>query len=154
MTTAPTLEKTATLEIRDLHASVEGKEILKGIDLTVRQGEVHALMGPNGSGKSTLANTLLASPEYQVTAGRILFKGEDVTELGQAQRVKRGLVRTFQINTLLRRLTVLENVALAIAERAGSVPVSSTPEELRSVIEQTRAEVASTIQEFGLQQDQ
>ena len=64
------VQQTATLEIHDLHATVEGKEILKGIDLTVRQGEIHALMGPNGSGKSTLANVLMGRPGYEVTGGR------------------------------------------------------------------------------------
>ena len=71
MTESATLQETATLEIHDLHATVEGKEILKGIDLTVRQGEIHALMGPNGSGKSTLANVLLGRPGYEVDGHEI-----------------------------------------------------------------------------------
>src|SRR5437016_9673380 len=86
----------ATLEIRDLHAAVEGKEILKGIDLTVRQGEVHALMGPNGSGKSTLANVLMGRPSYTVTSGSVHFGGEDVTRLTADKRAQRGLFLAFQ----------------------------------------------------------
>ena len=66
-----------TFLIEDLHVSVEGKEILRGVNLTVKQGEIHALMGPNGSGKSTLANALMGHPKYEVTGGRVLFKGED-----------------------------------------------------------------------------
>ena len=69
------------LEIRNLHASVEGNEILHGLDLTVRPGEVHAIMGPNGSGKSTLAQVLAGHPAYAVTAGSVLFEGKDLTEL-------------------------------------------------------------------------
>src|SRR3954454_11664898 len=87
---------TVELEIRDLHASVEGKEILKGIDLTVRQGETHALMGPNGSGKSTLANVLMGRPGYVVTAGEVLFKGENILALTPDQRAARGLFLAMQ----------------------------------------------------------
>ena len=70
----------ADLEIQNLHVNVEGKEILRGVDLKVDRGEVHALMGPNGSGKSTLANTIMGHPSYEITEGKILFRGEDVTE--------------------------------------------------------------------------
>ncbi len=87
---------TATLEIRGLHASVEGKEILKGIDLTVRQGETHAMMGPNGSGKSTLAAVLMGRPGYEVTAGEVRFKGEDILSLRADERAKRGLFLAMQ----------------------------------------------------------
>ncbi len=93
MTTAVTV---ATLEIRDLHAEVEGKEILKGIDLVVHQGETHALMGPNGSGKSTLANVLMGRPGYTVTAGEGRFKGEDVLGLTADERARRGLFLAMQ----------------------------------------------------------
>jgi Fe-S cluster assembly ATP-binding protein len=93
--TASTVE-TTTLEIRDLRASVEGKEILKGIDLTVRQGETHALMGPNGSGKSTLANVLMGRPGYAVTGGEILFKGESILGLTTDGRAQRGLFLAMQ----------------------------------------------------------
>jgi Fe-S cluster assembly ATP-binding protein len=87
---------TATLEIRGLRASVEGKEILKGIDLTVRQGEVHAMMGPNGSGKSTLAGVLMGRPGYVVTDGEVGFKGEDILTLRPDQRAQRGLFLAMQ----------------------------------------------------------
>jgi Fe-S cluster assembly ATP-binding protein len=99
MTTTQTADAPATtaeLEIRGLHAIVEGKEILKGIDLTVRQGETHALMGPNGSGKSTLANVLMGRPGYQVTAGEVLFKGEPILGLTPDQRAQRGLFLAMQ----------------------------------------------------------
>jgi Fe-S cluster assembly ATP-binding protein len=93
---ADTAVATATLEIRDLRVSVEGKEILKGIDLTVRQGETHAMMGPNGSGKSTLASVLLGRPGYTVTGGEVVFNGEDVLPLRPDQRAQRGLFLAMQ----------------------------------------------------------
>ena len=86
----------ATLEIRGLHAKVEGKEILRGIDLVVRQDETHALMGPNGSGKSTLSNVIMGRPGYEATAGEVLFRGEDVLRLTADQRAQRGLFLAMQ----------------------------------------------------------
>src|SRR5437016_12219207 len=97
----------ATLEIRGLHSEVEGKEILRGIDLTVRQGEIHALMGPNGSGKSTLANVLMGRPGYQVTRGSISYKGEDVQQLTPDQRAQRGLFLAFQYPTEVPGVSVV-----------------------------------------------
>jgi len=85
-----------TFLIENLHVSVEGKEILKGVDLAVNAGEIHALMGPNGSGKSTLANTLMGHPKYQVTSGRVAFKGEDVLPMLPDERAKKGLFLAFQ----------------------------------------------------------
>jgi len=84
------------LETKDLHVSVEGKEILKGVDLTIKQGEVHAIMGPNGSGKSTLSCTIMGHPRYKVDKGQILFDGQDITELKANERAKLGLFLSFQ----------------------------------------------------------
>lgn len=86
----------AALEIRNLHASVEGQPILKGVNLTVKQGETHALMGPNGSGKSTLANVLMGNPVYEVTAGQVIFDGVDLLELETDVRSRLGLFLAFQ----------------------------------------------------------
>src|SRR5947207_764510 len=96
-----------TLEIRGLRASVEGKDILRGIDLTVTQGEVHALMGPNGSGKSTLAHVLMGRPGYRVTGGEIRFKGQDVSALKPDQRAQLGLFLAFQYPTEIPGVSVV-----------------------------------------------
>ncbi len=85
-----------TLEISDLHVSVEGKTILKGISLTLKQGEIHAMMGPNGSGKSTLGNALMGNPRYKVERGNILLDGEDITHLKPDERAAKGLFLAFQ----------------------------------------------------------
>jgi Fe-S cluster assembly ATP-binding protein len=87
---------TALFEIENLHVSVEGREILRGVDLTIQPGEVHALMGRNGSGKSTLANALMGHPKYLVTAGRVRLGGEDVLALRPDERARRGLFLAFQ----------------------------------------------------------
>jgi Fe-S cluster assembly ATP-binding protein len=84
------------LEIRNLHATVEGKEILRGIDLTIRKGETHAIMGPNGSGKSTLAKILAGHPAYVVTKGEVLFEGRDLLELAPDERAREGVFLAFQ----------------------------------------------------------
>ncbi len=85
-----------TFLIEDLRVSVEGKEILKGVDLAVEPGEIHALMGPNGSGKSTLANTLMGHPKYVVTSGRVVFQGQDVLALSPDARARLGMFLAFQ----------------------------------------------------------
>jgi Fe-S cluster assembly ATP-binding protein len=84
------------LVVEDLHASVDGREILKGISLTVRRGEIHAVMGPNGSGKSTLAYLLMGRPGYSVTRGSVLYKGEDILAISADERARRGLFLAFQ----------------------------------------------------------
>ena len=84
------------LEIKDLHASINGKEILKGIDLTIRDGEVHALMGQNGAGKSTLSNVLVGHPAYEVTRGTITFNGKDLLAMSPEDRAHEGIFLSFQ----------------------------------------------------------
>lgn len=84
------------LEIKDLHVEVEGKEVVKGLNLTVNKGTVHVLMGPNGAGKSCLANVLMGNPKYVVTKGSILLDGENINKLSPDQRAKRGLFLSFQ----------------------------------------------------------
>jgi len=95
------------LQIEDLHVEVEGKEILKGLDLTISKGEIHALMGPNGSGKSTLAYVLTGRPGYEVTAGKVLYKGEDISPLAPDQRAKAGIFLAFQYPTEVPGVSVV-----------------------------------------------
>jgi Fe-S cluster assembly ATP-binding protein len=106
-------------EIDDLHVSADGNEILRGVSLTIRAGEIHALMGPNGSGKSTLASALLGSPEYEVTSGRIHFKGDDITEWGADDRGKSGLFLAFQYPQTIPGVSVLNFLRQAWSARKG-----------------------------------
>lgn len=94
------------LEIRDLHAGVEGKEILKGLDLLVNKGEVHVILGPNGSGKSTLMNVIMGHPKYTVTSGEMQFAGEDMKELKTFERARKGLFLSFQTPEEIPGITV------------------------------------------------
>jgi Fe-S cluster assembly ATP-binding protein len=108
---------TDALEIRNLHASIDGKPILKGVNLTVRQGEVHALMGPNGTGKSTLANVLLGHPAYQVTDGEILFDGRDMVPLAPDERSRLGLFLAFQYPVAIPGVSLANFLRAAINAR-------------------------------------
>lgn len=90
------MDNNVLLQVEDLHATVENKEILKGLNLTMRKGEVHAIMGPNGSGKSTLSNVLMGHPKYKTTQGKILFNGEDISQLSVDERARKGLFLAFQ----------------------------------------------------------
>ncbi len=107
------------LEIEQLHVTVEGQPILKGVDLTVEAGQVHALMGPNGSGKSTLANVLLGNPAYVVTSGAIRFRGEDVTTWPPDVRGKAGMFLAFQEPEAIGGVPVIQFLRQALSARRG-----------------------------------
>jgi Fe-S cluster assembly ATP-binding protein len=103
-----------TLEIQNLHVRTEEREILHGVDLVVKKGETHALMGPNGSGKSTLANTLMGNPNYEVTEGRILLNGDDITEAEPDERAKAGLFMAFQYPATIPGVSVANFLRMAV----------------------------------------
>lgn len=106
-----------TLEIKDLHVSVENKEILKGINLTVKSGEFHAIMGPNGTGKSTLASAIMGHPKYEVTKGSITLNGEDVLEMEVDERARAGLFLAMQYPSEVTGVTTSEFLRTAINAR-------------------------------------
>lgn len=115
------------LEIRNLHVRAGEKEILRGVDLDVGKGEIHALMGPNGSGKSTLANAIMGHPGLEVTDGTITFKGEDITGSDPDERARMGLFMAFQYPVAVPGVTVtkyLRSVMNAHREAAGEEPIS------------------------------
>jgi Fe-S cluster assembly ATP-binding protein len=111
---------TPLLQIKNLHASADDVEILKGVDLTVDRGEIHALMGPNGSGKSTLASVLMGHPDYEVTAGEILFDGEDITEAAADARANMGLFLAFQYPEEIPGVSVIQFLRQALSNRTGT----------------------------------
>ena len=124
------------LEIRNLHVRTEEREILRGVDLLVRKGELHALMGPNGSGKSTLANTIMGHPDYEVTDGEILFDGENITEMAPHERAKLGLFLAFQYPVAIPGVSVANFLRLAInAQREEPIKVKEFGEQLSRAVE-------------------
>jgi Fe-S cluster assembly ATP-binding protein len=126
----------ADLEIRNLHVRTEEREILRGVDLSIGRGEVHALMGPNGSGKSTLANTLLGHPAYELTEGSIFFKGQDITEAEPHERAKAGLFLAFQYPVAIPGVSVANFLRMAInAKREEPIQVKEFRTQLQHAIE-------------------
>jgi Fe-S cluster assembly ATP-binding protein len=121
-------ETAPLLQIENLHASAGNIAILKGVDLTVDRGEIHALMGPNGSGKSTLASVLMGHPSYRVTEGRILYKGDDVTAAAPSDRGSRGMFLAFQHPEAIPGVSVIQFLRQALSNRTG---VDLTVLELR-----------------------
>lgn len=116
------------LEVKDLHCTVGGKEILRGINLTVNQGEVHAIMGPNGSGKSTFASVLAGNQKYEVTAGEVLFEGKDLLDMGIEDRARAGLFLGFQYPVEIPGVSMANFMRMAVNERRkymGEEPLSA-----------------------------
>jgi Fe-S cluster assembly ATP-binding protein len=121
-----------SLEIQNLHVRTEEREILHGVDLVVTKGETHALMGPNGSGKSTLANTLMGNPSYEVTEGRILLDGEDLTDADPDERAKAGLFMAFQYPATIPGVSVANFLRMAVnAKREEPIKVKEFGSMLR-----------------------
>lgn len=131
------------LKINNLHASINGKEILKGINLTVNPGEVHAIMGPNGSGKSTLSAVLTGNPAYEVTSGSVEFCGKDLLELSPEDRAHEGLFLSFQYPVEIPGVSMVNFMRAAINEQRkyrGEEPMSATEflklmREKRAIVE-------------------
>ena len=139
----------ADLEIRNLHVNAGDKQILKGLDLTVSKGEIHALMGPNGSGKSTLANAIMGHPGLEVTEGEIIFKGEDVTEADTDERARMGLFMAFQYPVAIPGVTItkyLRMVMNAHRESRGEEEVSL--KDFRKIV-QSAMELTNVPKEFS-----
>ncbi len=118
------MSKETLLEIKNLHASVDNKPILKGVNLTIHRGEVHAIMGPNGSGKSTLSNVLMGHPKYTVTQGTITFKGEDISALKADERARKGLFLAFQYPVAIPGVPVSKFLRMSLqAVKGKDIPI-------------------------------
>ncbi len=130
------------LVIEDLHASAGDVEIIKGMNLTIERGQIHALMGPNGSGKSTLSYVLMGHPSYEVTSGKIIYKGEDITEWTADQRGREGIFLGFQYPEEIPGVSVLNFLRTALSNRTGT---DYTVLELR-------LKVAEAMKELGMDQ--
>ncbi len=104
----------STLEIKDLYVSVAGKEIIKGFNLTIKQGEVHALMGPNGTGKSTISNAIMGHPNYEITSGQVLIDGQDISELSVEERSHKGIFLAFQYPVAIPGVTLANFLRVAV----------------------------------------
>jgi Fe-S cluster assembly ATP-binding protein len=128
------------LEIRNLHVQADDKQILRGLDLTVKPGEIHALMGPNGSGKSTLANAIMGHPSLQVTEGQILFGGQDITEASPDERAQLGLFMAFQYPVAIPGVTIAKYLRTVMnAHRVAKGEPEVSLKEFRKTVEAAMA---------------
>ncbi|MFN8611473.1 MAG: Fe-S cluster assembly ATPase SufC [Vulcanimicrobiota bacterium] len=138
------MSETPLLEIKNLHASVDGKPILRGLDLVVKRGEIHALMGPNGSGKSTLSNVICGHPNYEVTEGEIHFLGQNITEMEPDERAKLGIFLAFQYPTSIPGVTLANFLLASVKAIRGADNVKLLP---------FRKELVAQMQDLGINQD-
>ena len=128
------------LEIHDLHASIAGKEILKGVNLTINEGEVHAIMGPNGAGKSTLSAVLTGNPQYEVTSGTVLLKGKNLIEMSPEQRAREGVFLSFQYPVEIPGVSMVNFMRTALNEKRKymNLPALSATEFLKLMREKRK----------------
>ena len=131
------------LEIKNLHAEVDDVEILKGVDLKINPGEVHAIMGPNGSGKSTLANVVMGNPVYEISKGNIIFEGEDITEEPVDNRAKLGMFLAFQYPESIPGVTIVNMLKTAL----------TNIEDIEYTTVELRLKVAESMEQLGLSAD-
>lgn len=126
------MKNDALFVIKDLHVSIDDKEIVKGVNLTVGQGEKHVIMGPNGSGKSTLTNAIMGHPSYTITAGKVFLEGDDITDLETDEKARRGLFLAFQYPVAVPGLTVANFLRSAVKARLGEERVKSFRKDLKA----------------------
>lgn len=138
------MSETPLLVIKNLHASVAGKPILRGLDLTVNRGEIHALMGPNGSGKSTLSNVICGHPNYEITDGEIHFMGQNINEMEADERAKLGIFLAFQYPTSIPGVTLANFILASVKAIRGADNVKLLP---------FRKELIAQMQDLGISQD-
>lgn len=125
------------LQVKDLHVAVGDKEILKGVDLTVKRGEIHALMGPNGSGKSTLSNAVMGHPSYTITSGTVHFLGQDITQMPTDEKARLGLFLAFQYPVAIPGVTVTNFLrSILKAKRGAEVPAKEFRAEMTETMKQ------------------
>jgi Fe-S cluster assembly ATP-binding protein len=137
------------LEIKNLHVQAADKQILKGVDLTVKPGEIHALMGPNGSGKSTLANAIMGHPGLEVTEGQIVFKGTDITEAAPDERARMGLFMAFQYPVAIPGVTITKYLRMVMnAHRQARGEEEISLKEFRKTVE-AAMELTNVPKEFA-----
>jgi Fe-S cluster assembly ATP-binding protein len=128
------MSEQAVLEIKNLHVSVEGNEVLRGLDITVRQGEIHALLGPNGAGKSTLGYAIMGHPKYEITDGEVLLNGENLLEMEADERSRAGLFLAFQYPISVPGVTVANFLRMALNARRDEEQGKISPMEFRRVL--------------------